>query len=863
MSLSTAHVELLERSAVPSQFAAETGVRTVERAEDLPDDLRQYAATLPGLVFPLRTVGGKVHHQFRPDKSPYPNAPKYLQAQGTGSIITVHAAMAERVGNVPRVAFVEGTKQALAAVYHAPEDTLVVGLQGCQNWRVDGVPHPDLSLLGLDKAEKAVIVFDADYRTNPNVWTAAHDLSEHLSKLGVKKVLFASIPAGKTNGLDDYLGAAFSSEQQRRAAFAAILDQAVPKLGRRPSSARKPIAGGPMRCDIERGLTLKTNEDGDEIVVMSAAGRIVRSIAVFDPDAPDAILPSLLEVEVAVPVADEDDGEPVVKTKVVTIPNDKLDDLDFLLDATHIATHVERPTSTKAQIEIANAIRRCRCEETQQQVALKRLGWMFYEEAGEWVYLHNGGAIGPTCSYPSLRGILTGRSALINFEDPHTYKLKHVREGIAATIRNIELLNDPTPWWALLGAIGLAPTGVLPKTSVSLLGEKSAGKSGLLQTATSFLSEKFGYKGAPMATADDTSNYIDLALIGHDNSFVLVDDFHPEYGKDENNSQSKTVDLILRRAHGAPSRGRSSWRNAQATQAPVSTSRPLPLMSFEKLPSVVDSGLDRTLVISVTRESTFKPDCFADFVQPGDTGYFRRAYGYYIAKLAQSINFGPSDASEIMAMYSVEKWEPRHGLEMLTGWLDWLREHKEPPGLLGRLKEAAPSATDRALRVTASLMIGVHLWMSYAEEMGVIDADNRKSLVEDGHEKLVRALVTHTATIMNDNLRQEQRVLDAIRSAIASGKATLGEPHGTAVRIGKVTEIENAEGQKVKVVAIDYNASIPGLPSGWQQLLRPIAITDSAGKLPRTLRIGPARVRCVVLPQEEAGIYEPDVAGTL
>ncbi len=872
------HAELLERSAVPTAWAETLGCYTAEVADDLPDELRRYTGALPGLVFPLRTVEGKVHWQLRPDVLEGPRAPKYLQASGTGSIVTVHPQMAERVGKARRIAFVEGTKQALTATYHSPDDTLIVGLQGCQNWRVDGLPHPDLARLGLDTAEVVVIVFDADYRTNAAVWTAASELSKGLGTLGAKAVRFACVPGTRTVGLDDVLGGSLHSEAQRRGSFASILDSASVKLGRKPaakaSGAHK--GGDKLYCDMERGLTLRLSDDDDgaETVVMGAAGRIVHDVAMLDEDS-DSNLSSLLDVEIALPAVDADDedlgeddgassstGGPKIVSTIVTVQNDKLSNIDALLDATHMATHVERPTSQGKQVEVANAIRRCRSDETEHQTARSRLGWLYYEPEDVWVYMHNGGAIGPDSSFFEIRARMPGRSAHIDFEDPHQYPRRKVLKGIKASIDNLRLLADPTPWWALLGAIGLAPTGLLPKASVSLLGEKSAGKSGLLQTATSFLSEKFSYKGSPMTTADDTSNYIDLALVGHNHSFVLIDDFHPEYDERERARQSKTIDLVLRRAHGSPSKGRARIVNSQVVQGNVNESHPLALMSFEQLPSVQDSGLDRTLVIPVTRESTFLPDCFTSFTRPGDDGLFRMAYGRYLVALARHFKYGPSNTENMPAILHMEKWRGGYqGRADTEKYLDHLREHDDS-GYLGWLKAEAPNATPRALRVAAGLMIGLKLWMSYAQEMGVIDIEQRTSLLTEGGEAIRSALRHHTMSAMGENLAPAQRVLEAIRSAVASGKVTLSAPRGPIARIGKITEVDH-DGQKVKVAALDVHAVIPGANKGWVEALKPLSLSDSSSKLTRPLRIGQAQVRCLVIPYEEAGLYEQDIEGDL
>jgi len=118
------------------------------------------------------------------------------------------------------VVFVEAEKSVLtliAACDATGRTCLPIGLGGCWGWRgVTGKttdatgarvdergPLSDFGLLALDNRE-AVILFDSNARSNPQVRRAVHALTAELHKRGAR-VRVGSVPAdGQVNGPDDY-----------------------------------------------------------------------------------------------------------------------------------------------------------------------------------------------------------------------------------------------------------------------------------------------------------------------------------------------------------------------------------------------------------------------------------------------------------------------------------------------------------------------------------------------------------------------------------------------------------------------------------------------------------------------------------
>ena len=327
------------------------------------------------------------------------------------------------------------------------------------------------------------------------------------------------------------------------------------------------------------------------------------------------------------------------------MPDDRLADIGGLFNATRsgLALNLQRPTSAVAEREVANAIRACESDRTAHSSAYRRLGWLLDDE-GTWRYLHAKGALGPHDTREDLRAWMPPKSRCIGCIDPGRFDSSQIADYTRMSIDNLELLVDRTPWLALLGCVGIAPSGVVPNAAVGVVGAKAAGKTGLLCGTTAFLSPELAYERKVMTTADATAASIDLALSGHDYSFVLLDDFHPEFDPREQARQVKALDAALRRAHGAPSKGRAQLTNSVVEQASVNESHPVVLLSFEQLPAAAKSGLDRALTIEVTRSSTFKPGAFTDFAATGQSGALQVAYFGYLRYLAQRVSSARSSS---------------------------------------------------------------------------------------------------------------------------------------------------------------------------------------------------------------------------
>ena len=265
-SLLSHHVTLLEAAAIPKVCAEGWGIRSVTTWDELPEDLKsgvQSRDALPGLVFPWTRSDGSRVHQLRPD-APVEVAgvsQKYLQPPG----VQLLNVLGDCEG-VEIVLLVEGTKQAYAAAAHAPPGVLVVGIAGCYGWSHGGQLLLELTELVEDR--KVVVAFDADLKTNPDVWTAAHKLTEALILDGATDVRYVGTPGDGKTGLDDVLGRRHGLEKRRKL-LARLIERAAPRLPKRPPAKIRmpaPSKDGRPRIDVGRDRLEVITEIVDEVV---------------------------------------------------------------------------------------------------------------------------------------------------------------------------------------------------------------------------------------------------------------------------------------------------------------------------------------------------------------------------------------------------------------------------------------------------------------------------------------------------------------------------------------------------------------------------------------------------------------------
>jgi putative DNA primase/helicase len=262
MTIIERHAEYLrDQAAIPLAVAEQAGIRSALSVDDLPEHARSWGdQALPAIVFPYRSPGGTVIEQVKPDEPIWYNNEakprKYLLAEGSGSILNAVRPDPE----AKTVVLVEGTKQTFSVAAHAPAGVAVYGIAGCRSWSEAGVP---IAALRLVEGKDVVVIFDADFRDNLDVWAAGERLGGVLRDEGAHTVKYAKLNAAAKVGIDDLL-ASKEDDEHRRTFLANVIANADAKLPPRPKGKR-PEPGVEDVFDGEKLLALRAARAIDKV----------------------------------------------------------------------------------------------------------------------------------------------------------------------------------------------------------------------------------------------------------------------------------------------------------------------------------------------------------------------------------------------------------------------------------------------------------------------------------------------------------------------------------------------------------------------------------------------------------------------
>ena len=264
------HRDYLAAGAVPEVFQEfphlQPLLRSVVTWEQVPEAFRWTVEkeTPSGILF----GSGDGDWQFRPDSpkvdpdSPSASAPKYVSEKDSTPAPVRSAPLPAGVSLVDHTLVIqEGTKQplAVAAALRADPNVVVVGINGCQNWRGrDGRLHQNIRAHAKG-AKRILISLDGDTATNRLVYDAGNALKtalgNHLKgRRGV--VSFVQIPTvhGATTGIDDLL--ADVPEEERAGYLHELFEDATPKpadVAPKTRDLQSEGGGSPFFKDVDPG----------------------------------------------------------------------------------------------------------------------------------------------------------------------------------------------------------------------------------------------------------------------------------------------------------------------------------------------------------------------------------------------------------------------------------------------------------------------------------------------------------------------------------------------------------------------------------------------------------------------------------
>lgn len=912
-SIAARHRIMLGRQAIDPDYARKMGIVSASIAEDLPEELAHLESQLPGLLYPLRRLDGTIVPQLRLDDPPVDDfgkpQGKYRQPPESGSIITVPASMAERVGKADTLIIVEGTKQTVAATILADANPtqLVVGVQGCWGWRdgdtkeinedlvrvASGRGANDRAAKGAHPVKRVVIIFDADMATNPAVWAAANGLRTALktrASIPARQIKFVSLAfLGGTQGLDDYLG---SKEPEERGKILASLVKGAGALGKKPAPAKSSFTSitdseisyelsfDPPYIDEIRTLNIPDAEPIKKRKrLLNASAQIRRAEKRID-ETGDATLELFLDVYVDTPHG-------VFITHDVRVSSHELSKIGIWLDKANGSGHVARPTLPSAEIDAA--IRHA-SPDMEHITSIPKFGWHLLEdpltEQAQWVWVGANGGMGLDTLYPQV----IGRPAASDWTkvkllpvQRDDYWEAQLRQSMRTFLDMRHLLVRPIQWILGVSAVGLAFLPVVPNATLGFFGPRSSGKSTIAQALSTIYTPDWGPNHPPMASFNSTAAGIDLMAAGLNNSLLHFDDLKPEKSRKLQEEVMQGLDSLLRRSFGAGGRRRGGVERSsgRVVLRDLDSSTPLLMITGEEIPTgnggLVDSGLDRLVIVGMEANHTFMPQVdpetgnldngsrsLREFYNGVDEGRFTNVLAAYLPNIARSITHA-EDLPEVAQFKTVpvipeDQFEAAEArMTIYRQVLEQIRDEwtADIETNYGEILDSHKVST-RARRAIGSLLMGLESLLQTAAGLGVIDKDEYYEILGEASSGLVNLVAEGSRTFMDDNMTPGEKAISTIKALLSSRKATLSpdESGGSVPLVGEVKDV--VRGQRAVALNHEVLAKLLNYSTGARGLVRDLkdyAIESSEGKSTNKVLVGGQTIRCLCIP---LSIWNPE-----
>lgn len=838
------------------------GVTSVSTVDELPESLKHLEPMLPGILFMHHPPDGDPVPQFRPD-CPKNDSAKYLFPKGGSSVLSLKL---NATFDKPRVAIVEGTKQAIFAATFAPDDVLIVGIQGCWGWSSDGQALGSLD--EIVKEHDVIVIFDADVSSNPDVYAAGASLTETLSVIGAKSVNFASIPGGKTVGLDDFLARRPAAD--RAGVFSQILSKATPFSKLKKPAKRKisvdakdatfdyvsELLGEICAVEFERiddDGTVPREQEGHPIAGV-VDGRNVRRVETLlhaavtidtvvtnqDDLTYGSETPLSYDLRLQIGPADE-----CVVYEIKDVPSSALGNVRRWLDRAGVAGSLvefgRKGLGLSGGLRIENAIRAdADFANVRQRISRPHTGWFEYEDIGMFSDISGShtGTRKRTDVVSSLQGSFSA------FEIPgwfENYQTPHLFASLDELFKVEKYLIDPTAWISGVSAIFWALAGGDPDAVLYILGREGSGKSSIAGLLSSFFSKQWGTGLNPMASADGTSASLrDLTKQPH-NMLLVVDDVRGRSSSRAQDTQADGLENLIRPGYSGGGAGTTKKvRDASGDwiQEQPKSNRFFLCIVGEILPDAErQSSIERCLVVEVERKTSLK--AAGKDTPDGRSGF------EFISQLSRDHMMLPITSAFLASMS-----QTMHENGGLNRWRSLLSDRRT--ALTDKaVSKRIPNASKRVINVTGTFISGATLFLEWLLSLDYIDKEKFTELETHWHDIIITA--AHRHSIVNlDSESEGDGVLSRVRDAIASGKYTLRAtvlPGQT--RLGVFTTLGKGA-EAVKCVAL--------IPSVVKQLndhkdalhgLEPFLIRDSAGKLTRPTNIDGDRTRCFVIRESD------------
>ncbi|HEX2999561.1 MAG TPA: DUF3854 domain-containing protein [Armatimonadota bacterium] len=654
------HAKLIKDSAIAPEIARARGYRTVTVKSELDSlGFSRQQQRVPALLLPVWNAKGEMAlYQARPDEPRVKDGKplKYETPAGCGMVIDVPPAARARIGDPATPLFItEGIRKADAAV---SAGLFCVDLLGVWNWRGrneqgGATALPDWEYLAL-KGRKVYIVFDSDVMEKPAVHSALARLKAFLEDRGAESLAVYLPPTagGGKQGLDDFLAAGGSVHEMLTCA----------RMELRPlEKAGAPSI--PYRETPNGLLWMQPSRDGDIPRMMTNfTARIHADIAKDD----GAEITREFEIEACRAGRRTRFAVPAAQFASLNWVTERLGASAIVYPGNGLRDHA------RAAIQILSG-------EVPERIVYAHTGWR--QIAGEWAYLHAGGAIG--ASGP-LDGVETALGGLERYSLPDPPDMAGTRDAIRCSLRFLDVAERGQSW-PLLAAVFLAPLAPFIRADFVLWvqGSTQARKS----TITALALGHYGTFERTHLPANflSTGNALELLAFAAKDALLVIDDFNPQADSQVAAQQDAAAHRLIRGVGDTHGRIRAT---ADAHLRAEKPPRCLAVVTAELPPPGAQSTAARTL------EVTWK-----------------------------------ADAVDLVALTRAQREDALLYPLTLSAYLRWLAPQYEAlqtdlPNLLASLRDAFATCPGighaRTAENAAKLTLGAAVFLRFAVEAGGI-----------------------------------------------------------------------------------------------------------------------------------------------
>ena len=813
----------------------ETGGHSANRPADIPESVRWGGC--PAFVFfhhALADPTGEPIPQLRPDtpwvdpNEPSAKAKKYIQASGTGAIISITQRMWSQVQRDTSRAFTvvicEGSKQALFAAAHANDAVIVVGIQGCFGWSQERSIRDELA--NLCGGRRVVAIFDADVSSNRNVYEAAGRLHKALrgreATPKAKDLKFAQIPVEDTDGLDDYLRRI--EPRERKNVMFDIVANAVP-FSSIPRPARERRLASDSEIYIVKELCVigkveRESTDAEEQAVdfrptagVDAQGHKFRLAEVW-MDAAVYVTAKVIEVDDLIDsggrvsddlTTDRVDLEVVYlrgadgalqRHTISGVPSKELNTprmwLSRLQEFGMEISLFSYASTQAAQFQIGEALRRdMRESRPPTRIALHRSGY-FIDNDERLVYADTGGShMADGSKSNHVKSVLKGQAAAINIPAYDNF----TDEDRKLAARQILAILDHTgesgaaAFMVLLSGLMYASAGGEPAGAAFMTGEPGAGKSTIAAAVMSAIGP-WAVKKRNIPTIDGTLAAIGEFLDGVHHSGLLIDDAREQAGAKAQENQDQVLDTLIRIAYGGGEAGRQKKiKDASGDWITPRDRNNKPFCGFmgEGIPqSTPLSSIQRLLVVNVEKKTSLLP---ARDTPSGKSGE------QYLMEISQT------GALKVLMSTMIHRRLEVYGRALASSHgdgIEWgLQNITEAMGsyrdkIIARFPQLA-TFDPRARMVTGTFLAGLSITAATLSRM--LGADELVDFEQSMSTAIIMHAVRHQSHV--NEIEPGPALIKMAAAAIAAGEVNfdeVGEHRENKDFLGRMVQIQNDVG---------------------------------------------------------------------